>query len=79
MPPSYFKAYLKRNKNDRADAAAIYETVTRPSMRFAPVKSTEQQAALMLHRTRDLLVRQRTQSAAAWLSLDSLRRRDVRA
>jgi transposase len=61
MPASYVKAYVKRNKNDRADAAAICEAVTRPSMRFVPVKSVEQQAALMLHRTRDLLVRQRTQ------------------
>lgn len=61
MPPSYVKAYVKRGKNDAADAAAICEGVTRPSMRFVPVKSVEQQAALMLHRTRDLLVRQRTQ------------------
>jgi transposase len=61
MPPSYVKAYVKRNKNDAADAAAICEAVTRPSMRFVPVKSVEQQATLMLHRTRDLLVRQRTQ------------------
>jgi transposase len=61
MPPSYVKAYVKRSKNDAADAAAICEAVTRPSMRFVPVKSVEQQAALMLHRTRDLLVRQRTQ------------------
>ena len=61
MPASYVKAYVKRNKNDAADAAAICEAVTRPSMRFVPVKTAEQQAALMLHRTRDLLVRQRTQ------------------
>src|SRR5471030_609697 len=60
MPPSYVKAYLKRSKNDANDAAAICEAVTRPSMRFVPVKTKEQQTALMLHRTRQLLVRQRT-------------------
>jgi transposase len=54
------KAYLKRAKNDANDAAAICEAVTRPSMRFVATKSKEQQAALMLHRTRQLLVRQRT-------------------
>jgi transposase len=61
MPASYVKAYVRRQKNDAADAAAICEAVTRPSMRFVPVKTVEQQAALMLHRSRDLLVRQRTQ------------------
>ena len=61
MPASYVKPYVKRNKNDAADAAAICEAVTRPSMRFVAVKTAEQQATLMLHRTRDLLVRQRTQ------------------
>jgi transposase len=60
MPPSYVKAYLKRSKNDANDAEAICEAVTRPSMRFVPIKTKEQQAALMLHRTRQLLVRQRT-------------------
>jgi transposase len=60
MPPSYVKAYLKRSKNDANDAAAICEAVTRPSMRFVPIKTKEQQTALMLHRTRQLLVRQRT-------------------
>jgi transposase len=60
MPPSYVKAYLKRSKNDANDAAAICEAVTRPSMRFVPVKTKEQQTGLMLHRTRQLLVRQRT-------------------
>jgi transposase len=54
------KAYLKRSKNDANDAAAICEAVTRPSMRFVPIKTTEQQTVLMLHRTRQLLVRQRT-------------------
>src|SRR5271166_2237429 len=61
MPPTYVKAYVKRGKSDAADAAAICEAVTRPSMRFVPIKSVEQQSALMLHRTRDLLIRQRTQ------------------
>ena len=60
MPAQYVKAYLRRGKNDAADAAAICEAVTRPSMRFVPVKGEAQQAALMLHRVRDLLVRQRT-------------------
>jgi transposase len=60
MPASYVRPYVKRGKTDAADAEAICEAVTRPSMRFVPVKSTEQQAVLMLHRTRDLLVRQRT-------------------
>lgn len=61
MPASYVKAYVRRQKNDAADAAAICEAVGRPSMRFVPVKTVDQQAALMLHRCRDLLVRQRTQ------------------
>ena len=60
IPPSYVKAYLKRGKNDANDAAAICEAVTRPSMRFVPIKTKEQQTALMLHRARHLLVRQRT-------------------
>ena len=60
LPPRYVKAYVKRSKNDANDAAAICEAVTRPSMRFVPLKTREQQAALMLHRTRQLLVRQRT-------------------
>src|SRR3712207_961421 len=61
MPAQYAKAYLRRGKNDAADAAAICEAVTRPSMRFVPVKGEAQQAALMLHQVRELLVRQRTQ------------------
>jgi transposase len=61
MPPQYVKAYVKRGKNDAADAAAICEAVTRPSMRVVPVKTEEQQSALMMHRARELLVRQRTQ------------------
>ena len=59
MPPSYVKPYVKRGKNDAADAEAICEAVTRPTMRFVPVKAPEQQAAVMLHRTRALLMRQR--------------------
>lgn len=60
MPAGYVKPYIKRGKNDAVDAEAICEAVTRPTMRFVAVKSAEQQAILMLHRTRDLLVRQRT-------------------
>src|SRR5271165_2624868 len=60
MPASYVKPYVKRGKTDAADAEAISEAVTRPTMRFVPIKTAEQQAVLMLHRTRDLLVRQRT-------------------
>ena len=60
MPPRYVKPYVKRNKNDAADAEAICEAVTRPTMRFVAVKSAERQSLLMLHRTRELLVRQRT-------------------
>jgi len=60
IPPAYVKAYVRRQKNDAADAAAICEAVTRPAMRFVPVKSAEQQGVLMLHRVRELLVGQRT-------------------
>ena len=60
MPPAYVKAYVKRGKTDAADAEASAEAVTRPTMRFVAVKSKVQQAVLMLHKTRDLLVRQRT-------------------
>jgi transposase len=61
MPPSYVRPYVRRNKHDPADAEACCEAVTRPAMRFVPIKSVEQQSALLLHRGRDLLVRQRTQ------------------
>jgi transposase len=61
MPAKDVKAYVKRNKNDTADAEAICEAVRRPTMRFVQIKSAEQQGRLMLHRTRDLLMRQRTQ------------------
>jgi transposase len=60
MPAQYVKAYVKRNKNDAADAAAICEAVVRPTMRFVAVKTAEQQAAVLLHRGRERLVRQRT-------------------
>ena len=65
MPPSYVKPYIRRGKNDAIDAEAICEAVSRPGMRFVPVKSKEQQAVLMLHRTRALLVRQRTMTVNA--------------
>ena len=60
MPPRYVKPYVKRNKNDMADAEAICEAVTRPTMRFVKIKTQEQQSVLMLHRTRHLFIRQRT-------------------
>ncbi|RKK00103.1 IS110 family transposase [Pseudoroseomonas wenyumeiae] len=65
MPPAYVKPYVKRGKNDAADAEAICEAVTRPTMRFVAVKTPEQQGLLMLHRARRLLVRQRTMTACA--------------
>jgi len=61
MPPNYVKPYVKRGKNDANDAEAICEAVTRPTMRFVAVKSPEQQAILSLHRSREILVKQRTQ------------------
>src|SRR5271167_2349752 len=61
MPPAYVKPYVRRQKNDAADAAAICEAVTRPSMRFVGVRSLENQAALMRHKAREMLVSQRTQ------------------
>src|SRR5437660_6881951 len=60
MPPAYVKPYVKRQKNDAADAEAICEAVTRPNMRFVPTKTPEQQSCLTLHRTRHLFVRQQT-------------------
>ncbi|GGY44601.1 hypothetical protein GCM10007148_11890 [Parvularcula lutaonensis] len=60
MLPAYVKPFVRRQKNDAADAAAIVEAVTRPDMRFGPVRSTDDQSALMLHRARELLVGQRT-------------------
>jgi len=60
MPPAYVKPYIKRQKNDVADAEAICEAVTRPTMRFVATKTPEQQSCLMLHRTRHLFIRQQT-------------------
>jgi transposase len=60
MPPAYVKPYVKRQKNDAADAEAICEAVTRTSMRFVETKTAEQQACLMLHRTRHLFIKQQT-------------------
>ena len=61
IPPAYVKPFVKRQKNDAADAEAICEAAQRPTMRFVPVKSEEQQASGVVFRARDLLVRQRTQ------------------
>jgi len=63
MPPAYVKPYVKRNKTDVADAEAICKAVARPTMRFVPVKTAEQQAADMILRTREMLMRQRSQTA----------------
>lgn len=65
IPPIYVKPYVKRGKNDAVDAAAVCEAVSRPDMRFVPIKSAENQASLMLHKTRELLVKQRTMSVNA--------------
>lgn len=69
MPPAYVKPYVKRNKNDGRDAEGVCEAMGRPTMRFVPVKSLESQAVLALHRTRRLLVRQRTMTANALRSV----------
>ena len=63
MPPAYVKPYVKTQKNDEADAEAICEAVTRPNMRFAEVKTVEQQSVLVLHRTRTMLIKHRTRMA----------------
>lgn len=65
IPPAYIKPYVKRGKNDVVDAAAICEAMSRPEMRFVPIKSSDQQAVLMLHKARELLVKQRTMSVNA--------------
>jgi transposase len=65
IPPSYVKAYVKRGKNDAVDAEAICEAMSRPGMRFVAVKTEGQQAMLMAHKTRDLLVKQRTMAVNA--------------
>ena len=68
MPPQFVKPYIKSQKNDAADAEAICEAVQRPTMRFVPVKSAEQQAVWLMHRTRDLLIRQRSSLISATLA-----------
>lgn len=65
MPAQYVKPYVKRGKNDAADAETICEAVTRPTMRFVGIKTPEQQSAMMLHRVRLILSRQRTQLSNA--------------
>lgn len=65
IPPAYVKPFVKRQKNDAADAEAICETALRPTMRFVPVKSEETQGAAMVVRVRKLLIRQRTQAINA--------------
>jgi transposase len=65
MPPSYTKPYVKRGKNDAVDAVACCEAMSRPGKRFVPIKNEQQQATLMLHKTRELLVKQRTMSVNA--------------
>jgi transposase len=65
IPPAYVKPFVKRQKNDAADAEAICEAAQRPTMRFVAVKSEEQQASAVVFRARDLLVRQRTQTINA--------------
>jgi transposase len=65
MPPAYCKPYVRRNKNDAADAAAICEAVGRPSMRFVPIKTLEQQSGTVTHKARELLMKQRTMAMNA--------------
>jgi transposase len=65
IPPAYVKPYVRRQKNDKTDAAAICEAVSRPSMRFVALKTIEQQSIQVLHRTRELLITQRTQATNA--------------
>ena len=83
MPPAYVKPYVKRQKNDAADAEAICEAVTRANMRFVPTKTPEQQSGLVLHRTRHLFIRQQTSVINAIRAIlpssGSLRRSDARA
>ena len=63
MAPQFVKPYVKTNKNDAADAEAICEAVSRPNMRFVPIKTVDQQAVLSVHRARQGFVRQRTAQA----------------
>ena len=83
MPASYVKAYVKRGKNDEIDAEAICEAVTRPTIRFVPVKTAEQQSILMLHRTRELCGQKETDRDGYGLAFGAAaifrRRRSYRA
>ena len=69
VPPAYVKAYVRRNKNDAIDAAAICEAVGRPSMRFVPIKSLEQQSEALTHKARQMLIKQRTMTMNSFRSL----------
>jgi transposase len=69
MPPAYVRPYVKRQKNDAADAEAICEAVGRANMRFVPTKTAEQQSALVLHRTRHLFIRQQTSVINAMIAI----------
>ena len=69
IPPAYAKPYVRRNKNDAADAAAICEAVSRPSMRFVPIKTVEQQADTATHKARQMLIKQRTMTMNSLRSL----------
>jgi transposase len=69
IPPGYVKAYVRRNKNDAADAAAICEAVSRPSMRFVPLKTMEQQSEAVTHKARQILIKQRTMTQNSFRSL----------
>jgi transposase len=69
IPPAYAKQYVRRNKNDAADAAAICEAVSRPSMRFVPIKTAEQQADSVTHKARQMLIKQRTMTMNSLRSL----------
>ena len=69
IPPAYAKPYVRRNKNDAADAAAICEAVGRPSMRFVPVKTVQQQSEALTHKARELLIKQHTMAMNALRSL----------
>jgi transposase len=69
MPPAYAKPYVRRNKNDAADACAICEAVSRPAMRFVPIKTIEQQAESVTHKARQMLIKQRTMTMNSLRSL----------
>jgi len=85
IPPGYAKAYVRRNKNDAADARAICEAVSRPSMRFVPIKTVEQQAETLTHKARQMLIKQQTMTQNSLRSLmvgsasSSLRERNIYA